>query len=121
MTDNELNERLAKAVGFTHLPYRKDAKGKVNDNCWIEPWYSTQMLGHWSFNPPDFTSSMDACIKWIWPHFWIIEMDTVDGIFYRFKLSHPENPNSPIAGKLTENPATAFCLAAIKYFEEVSK
>jgi len=70
---------------------------------------------------PRFTSSMDACIKWVWPYFWKIEMDTIEGVLYKFRLSRPENPDSPVVGELDENPAMAFCLAADKYFEEVSK
>jgi len=67
MTDIEKNEKIAKWCGFTHQPYKKTGIVKKKDDCWIEPGHLTQHSGYWSFNPPDFLHSMDACIKWIVP------------------------------------------------------
>jgi hypothetical protein len=89
---SELNERLAKAIG---------------DSCPI------------GGSTPDFTNSMDACIKWIVPilhapvEIGNIKMkDGTKGWCCRIGNS---------GWQQAESVSLAFCLAAIKYFEEVHK
>jgi hypothetical protein len=67
--------------------------------------------------PPRFHSSMDACVKWIFPYFWIIRMDLHDAIFYSWQVAHPSKPEIT-KGKIDESCAAAFCSAVEKFFEE---
>jgi hypothetical protein len=104
---NELNERLAGAVGIRYF----------------KPDWST--LKHWHLPNGDvifdLTTSMDACIKWIEPQIqgfitmdrankdrkWLVEIAVTSG-----KL--------PYRG-MDKSMPLAFCLAADKYFKGVSK
>jgi len=64
----KLNEKLAKWAGFTHVPYQKDDYGrKLNDDCWLQPNEIMQCGNNWSFKPPNFTDSLDACFRWLVP------------------------------------------------------
>jgi len=64
----ELNEKLARWAGFTFLPYKFYPNlGKLNDSCWLEPSYTQQSQGHWSFSAPNFTGSLDLCFQWLVP------------------------------------------------------
>jgi len=67
MSKQELNERLAEWSGFTHLPYLAPDGVKYQDACFVEPGYTSQVSGHWSFSPPNFTESLDACFRWLRP------------------------------------------------------
>ena len=68
-------------------------------------------------DPPPFHSSMDACIKWIFPYFWIIKMDLLDAIFYIWEVAHPSRLQGMIKGEINESCSLAFCSAVIRFFE----
>ncbi len=110
MTKAELNERLAKSIWPNHT------------FTWAEPALSHMIIIH---QAPDwieihglFTTSMDACIKWIVPEIDWFKILYLKGqgyaaIIYDPKseeyIHHADNP--------VESMPLAFCLAAIKYFE----
>jgi len=108
MTD-ELNERLAKAVGF--IPCDCEENG---EKC----YYCMQPNGQQGGLPP-FTTSMDACIKWIWPYLDYIEIHTYDE---KTKVACIVGKPGTLINEWgsIEDIAKIFCLAADKYFE-VSK
>jgi hypothetical protein len=104
----ELNERLARycnAVDFSVLHKSGDV------------YYTS--VGK-SVRIPDFTTSMDACIKHIWPK--IKGLQVVFDYFGDGTLMCTIVDESAYKhySEVVKDEATAFCLAAIKYFE-VSK
>ena len=113
----ELNERLLKASGFHYEKFGGSIEGWPPPNVSREnATWETLTLSH--ERVVDLTSSVDACIKWIVPklegvwniyheqnQLYFVEIHSFQKFFYGNDLSLP----------------LAFCLAAIKYFEEVSK
>lgn len=115
----ELNEQLAKAVGIEK--YNGDFPEAQGTALWKLP-------GSYGFYDtcPDFTSSMDACIKWIVPV--LRSQGRVDGIQFIYRING--NVDCFLAGLKIKafcrfdifaragSEPLAFCLAADKYFSE---
>ena len=92
----DINERLGKAIGFKY---------------YISPIYCKWPDG--TVDPmPDFTSSMDACIKWVYPELHKpVEIGNTQG-GWCCRVGH--------SGWVKEaSLPLAFCLASIRYIEGV--
>ena len=116
----ELNEKLAKWAGFRHekAPY-------WTDMIWYYPEpHQTCMC----FSPPDFTTDLNAQVKWLWPELlkrnlyigigadkkgwecWIFEGEPIEGDpFQEYKVK-----------VFADTPAMAICKAIETLIEEVS-
>lgn len=58
MTPDEINRKCAELAGWT----------KCSQGCWKDPSGMHNPPGSHSYaNMPDFTASLDACRKWLWP------------------------------------------------------
>lgn len=106
MTDAQINETLAKAVGITP---------KRINNClrWVYP------DGTHGSAKPDFHNDFNACLKWIVPEIkdlWKIEFVYLVGNTI-CNLIFDNREYSGVVNGITNVESRAFCLAAIKYFE----
>jgi hypothetical protein len=111
MTDQELNERLAKAVGFE--------KRKVDWSGFLR-WYSPDgELYDAGLTIPNFTISMDACLKWIVPSIkFVFDLHRLNTGQWECRIV-----TSTMGGyeAVADTMSLAFCLAADKYFKETTK
>ena len=109
MTDQEINEKLAKAVGFKYVV----PTGIIIDFWKYPDGYTDRIL-------PDFLNDMNACLKWIVPELRrkgltsMLCHYTEDGV--KVMLSGYDM----LASEWAETMSRAFCLAALKYFEEAN-
>lgn len=114
MLDQEINEKLAKAVGFTFID-RRD----YGVDIWMLPG-EKYPGGNAVSHLPDFLNDMNACLKIIWP---VLEKRGANAI--QFRTDHGRIKCClRFTGKWTpwevaEFHASALCLVALKYFEEV--
>lgn len=123
LNEQELNKKLAEWAGLKHLDYDivPITGEKRQDDCRVEPNYDKQTVGHWSFNPPDFTESLDACIKWLAPKLgmWEINHYNDDKKYSAWvSLGYDGWNTAELDGK---TPALAFCSAIEKLITLVSK
>jgi hypothetical protein len=106
----ELNERLARAVGFKPCDCEKGCR------LWITPDRVQ------SIDLPDFPTSMDACNKHIKPK--LVDLQSIEFEYGWIEVGkvtcHLHFRNHERFDGYDTTEETAFCLAAIKYFE-VSK
>ena len=82
MDTQELNKKLAEWAGWKYLEWEADVKDEIHDEPqrmkmppWIDPEYE---MPHWS--PPWFTSSLDACFKWLVPN----DKVSIVGVAFRY-------------------------------------
>jgi hypothetical protein len=117
----ELNERLAinvlniKKIHYEEWDIDKQFPMYIPSG---KPWRTHQI----DARPiPNFTSSMDTCIKWIVP---ILKQDGVFTILFDYITNGVHCSllgDEKVSVEIGETESLAFCLAAIKYFSEVKK
>ncbi len=111
MTDQEINEKLARAVGFVFLPRGDKMHGR---DVWQYP------EGILLYELPEFLYGMDACLAWIVPELRKLKITRI--LFFYTENSvecHLGGEIHTWADNKVES--RAFCLAALKYFEEMGK
>lgn len=126
MTTNtkELNEKLAKWAGFTHTVHHTEGyhvrynypDGTTDDRI--------------KYTLPDFTSSLDACFKWlvpkfrsVHPHSWI-DISIVGAVttgVTTFIINIWDSPDNSTAGSRDTNAALSLCLAIEKLIDSEAK
>lgn len=127
--DNDLKrlrESLAKAVGFTKQIIYKGGFDGEKTNPPLYGW----AIGKWkegdfhSKDAPDFTSSMDACVKWIAPA--LNKEVGIDWIKYdyqdqnAFVVCHIKS-GLLIESGMGDSESIAFCRAADKIFVKTER
>ena len=111
MTEEELNEKLAKWAGFTYDPPDEKARrvGLIPCGMWIAP------DGNFDSELPDFTHSLDDCFEWLVPKLTFVQVQVVDG--GALCLASAEKGDRIEVFSATDQPAYALCKAIEKVLE----
>lgn len=64
-------EKLLRFAGWTHIPYKSKNGVKIQDDCWLEPGYTSQIPGHWHF---DVFIDPNFIFKHVFPKFYKIKI-----------------------------------------------
>lgn len=107
---NELNKKLAEWRGFVDA--HKGIEGKTGISYWyprgVDDFYNRKS------SLPDFTKSLDACEKWLFPKLLSASMSWVKGL--RFMWIIELDVDHRYEG-LAETSALALCLAIEKLID----
>lgn len=121
MTEQEINRKLAEWAGFKYVKHVVQVCGQPSER--YEYHYPN---GSFHFSSPNFTQSLDACEKYLFPkviaegYYITLEFPCPDlerdgfGRGVR-AIIHRGVENYPTWGK---TPAEAFCLAVLRFMEE---
>ena len=108
----ELNEKLARWAGFEKGDWVVEGEWPVTvRGFWRGPDGSVKC------GVPDFTTSLDACFKWLVPQLSSYEIATADGQFKGHCAVVFRRPASDMVEADGDTPALALCKAIEKMME----
>lgn len=119
-----LNGRLAEWAGFFYDEGAEYAGGGGNNNRLMHGlWFAPNDSKVGATQPPPFTESLDACIKWLASKLdfvkIVINVAPSGDIFWNAEISRGGHPYNFVA--TAETPALAFCVAVEKLDDEERK